>query len=406
MENIVEFPSCDAIEDEALHWLIRLDGDKPLSATEERTFDAWLARSPAHREALTSLNSFWSSCNVLGELATPPSIIALCRKHFLAIFWPSSTLAKGRVAFTAFASLLMAVALGIAVGGLLGERDITGSNGLYLTAVGQQKTITLDDNSQVQLNTNSQIRVDYSGAYRNIRLLQGEVHFEVAKDPEKPFRVYAGSGRVQAVGTAFNVYLNNDDINVFVTEGRVAVASILPVVAPAALNTAGTDTATTKPFQVASTEERALIAVQSNSRDDYAKTKVNGLGLVEAGQAVILQKTQKPLSGTAAENAESQTLLKMLPTDDISLQKQNRRLSWRQGLLIFSGETLEEVIAEISRYTSVEIEIINPELRDIAIGGQIQVSDTDSLFKAMEANFGLKVKRLSYNRVQVIAVSE
>ena len=55
---------------------------------------------------------------------------------------------------------------------------------------------------------------------------------------------------------------------------------------------------------------------------------------------------------------------------------------------------------------SVDIEIVDPELRDIEIGGQIQVGDTDSMFKALEANFGLKVKRLSYNRVQVVALAQ
>ena len=68
MENIVEFPECEQIENEALEWLIRLDGDTPLTAEEERRLDAWLARSPAHRDALKNLNSFWANANVLGEL--------------------------------------------------------------------------------------------------------------------------------------------------------------------------------------------------------------------------------------------------------------------------------------------------------------------------------------------------
>ena len=60
-------------------------------------------------------------------------------------------------------------------------------------------------------------------------------------------------------------------------------------------------------------------------------------------------------------------------------------------------------MTEVGRYTTVTIEIVDPALRQLKIGGQIQVSDTDSMFKALEANFGLTVKRLSYNRVQVVA---
>ena len=229
METIVEFPNRDVIEDEALAWLVRLDGDKPLSASEEHTFEQWLARSPVHREAMKSLNAFWSNCNVLGEVMEPPSPAVPSRKRIFTGLLASLLPASGFRGM-AVAGALMTLALGITL--FMGRPwDITASNGVYLTAVGQQKTVTLSDDSRVQLNTNSQIQVDYSDGYRNIRLLQGEVHFEVAKDPSKPFRVYAGSGRVQAVGTAFNVYLNKDQVEVLVTEGRVAVGSFLPLAA-------------------------------------------------------------------------------------------------------------------------------------------------------------------------------
>jgi len=68
MKNIIEFPDREIIDEEALVWLVRLDGDKPLSKKEEQAFEEWLARSPAHREALKSLNVFWAHCNVLGKL--------------------------------------------------------------------------------------------------------------------------------------------------------------------------------------------------------------------------------------------------------------------------------------------------------------------------------------------------
>ena len=90
MENIMERLDSDAIEDEALVWLIRLDGDKPLSAAEERAFDQWLARSPAHRYQLKTLNTFWANSNILSELVEPESIMALSRKRIAHWFWPLS----------------------------------------------------------------------------------------------------------------------------------------------------------------------------------------------------------------------------------------------------------------------------------------------------------------------------
>jgi transmembrane sensor len=402
MDNIMEFPENEAIEDQALVWLIRLDGDKPLDAVEEHELEAWLARSPVHRESLKSLNTFWANSNVLNELAEPQSIMALCRRRLKAAIWPMTGFRQATIQATmaqvAMAAFMVVLALGVVVGSGIYPVDITKTNGLYLTAVGQQKTITLADTSQIELNTNSQIQVDYSEGFRNIRLLQGEVHFEVAKDPDKPFRVYAGNGRVQAVGTAFNVYLKDDDINVFVTEGRVALASTLPVVsADEPQDSAGA--------QELAEQNSAPDQLPSKLNDLYAKTELNILGAIAAGHGAILKKTAAELQGQG-QLAQHQSVIKLVPIVVDNPQQQNPHLAWRQGLLIFSGESLEEVIAEVSRYTSVDIEIVNPELRGIEIGGQIQVGDTESMFKALEASFGLKINRLSYNRVQVVALTQ
>ena len=97
------------------------------------------------------------------------------------------------------------------------------------------------------------------------------------------------------------------------------------------------------------------------------------------------------------------SVVELVPVVIDDPKKQKAHLAWRKGLLIFSGETLEKVVEEVRRYTSVDIEIGNPKLRDIEIGGQIRVSDTDAMFKALEANFGLQINRLSYNRVQIVA---
>ena len=403
MDSIVDFPDREVIEDEAVAWLIRLDGDAPLSVKEERSFEQWLARSPAHRDALKSLNTFWANCNQLAKVVEAPSAVTLRRKHIFAqlltYLWPDTGF-RG----SAMASVMMAFALG-AVFWLGLPGGITDSNGVYLTAVGQQKTITLSDDSRIQLNTNSQVLVDYSEGFRNIRLLQGEAHFDVAKDPSKPFRVYAGSGRVQAVGTAFNVYLQDDKLDVFVSEGRVALGSFLPRAEsspPAESPPASTPKTQAR---MAEPAEAAHSHSPNPSPDLYAKSEVNGLGTLAAGQGAVLKKVLSELPGTGGKAPTLSARVELVPTPVDPTQQEHARLAWRRGLLIFSGETLEAAIQEVSRYTSVEIEIVDPALRTLEIGGQIRVTDTESMFKALEANFGLKIKRLSYNRVQVVALA-
>ncbi len=87
--------------------------------------------------------------------------------------------------------------------------------------MGERKRVALDDGSVVTLNTATALSVDYSGHERRIALHDGEALFEVAKDPNRPFVVTAGSGQARAVGTAFVVRRNEACEHVIVTEGTV-----------------------------------------------------------------------------------------------------------------------------------------------------------------------------------------
>ena len=76
---------------------------------------------------------------------------------------------------------------------------------VYVTQIGEQQTIVLPDQSQILLNTDSRVAVSYQADRRLLTLHKGEAHFDVAHDAKRPFDVYAGGGRVNAVGTAFTV---------------------------------------------------------------------------------------------------------------------------------------------------------------------------------------------------------
>src|SRR4030095_15077161 len=63
------------------------------------------------------------------------------------------------------------------------------SSPAYQTAVGEQRSIALEDGSVVELNTHSRLRTQFSGTLRAVELVQGEAIFRVAKDAQRPFRV-------------------------------------------------------------------------------------------------------------------------------------------------------------------------------------------------------------------------
>jgi transmembrane sensor len=333
MGTIVELPERKGLAREAAEWLIRLDADTPPSQEELRALGEWLHRSPAHREELESIAALWGRMNILTELAVP-----LGKPR-----WQRA----GALLATATAAMII-ILIGVMIVRSQAPDPMLETNGLYATAVGQQSTRKLADGSQVMLNTNSQIKVEYGEASRNVYLLQGEALFTVAKNPQRPFRVYAGSGLIEAVGTAFSVYLQGTQVNVAVTEGRVMLAT-------------------------------------ANAASPQS------LGVVSAGEVATIRS---PMADSPAGSVAVLQELEPIPPQALA-----QRLAWQSGILMFRGETLENVVKELGRYTTVSIEIPDETIRSMRVGGRFPVGETESMLAALESNFNLRVIRVSHNRV-------
>jgi transmembrane sensor len=93
----------------------------------------------------------------------------------------------------------------------------------YTTGMGELRSVVLEDDSTVELNVHSQVRVRFSRAQRMVELVAGEALFRVKKDAARPFIVLTSGTSVRAVGTQFDVYRKATGITVTVVEGRVAV---------------------------------------------------------------------------------------------------------------------------------------------------------------------------------------
>ncbi|SHN15808.1 FecR family protein [Cyclobacterium lianum] len=92
------------------------------------------------------------------------------------------------------------------------------------TSDGEKLQLTLPDDSKVTLNANSTLSFSsHYGLKERVVRLSGEAFFEVAKDPEKPFRVETDGHMTRALGTKFNTYARSGNFAVALTEGKVAV---------------------------------------------------------------------------------------------------------------------------------------------------------------------------------------
>jgi transmembrane sensor len=333
-----------AIQQQAREWLIRMDADASLSAEETAALCEWVARSPAHRAELQRIAVFWRGANILTELAVP-----LQRQR--AAVSPANRwmpLGFGVRSLTAAAMVCAAIAVTA-----WWYKPSVALNGIYTTAIGQQHTLSLADGSTVQINTDSQVQVDYEEHLRKIRLLRGEAFFTVAPSARRPFEVFAASGVVKAVGTAFAVSLQGPDIRVTVAKGQVDVGR------------SDTDVVSTG---------------GAHARD-----------LVPAHPLASLKAGQTAIFGHALA----------IETHEISAPELTRRLSWHEGYLVYSGQPLDEVVSEVNRYSAVTLEIVDPGLRTLAIGGRFKVGDLEAICDVLQSNFGIRIVRIDDRHIQL-----
>ena len=344
-----------SINQQACAWIAKLHGEP--SAKDLQNFRAWMAQSPAHKTEVRQLAKLWGELDVLTELAVVQEPLST-QSTSARLFDKVAALIKlpnwnRPLAAMVTATLVAVLALPIII-------DINKTT--YSTDIGEQELITLRDGSTVLLNTNSSIRVDYSLETRNISLLSGQAHFEVTKDNTRPFKVYAGKGLVRAVGTAFSVYLQPDIIEVTVTEGTIELSAVAPAPAP-------TNQPETEPTAPSKTITKlSLVTAGQNATMDQDTSSIDSIEVIDAPEIV-------------------------------------QKLAWHQGLLRFSGDPLEDVVAEISRYTDLSIVILDPEIRDLRIGGFFKVGETEKMFQALETSFGVRVERKGKNVALLAAAS-
>ena len=164
--------------------------------------------------------------------------------------------------------------------------------------------------------------------------LKGEHCFEVAKNPNRPFVVVAGSKRVIAVGTAFSVRRNGNDVRVAVTEGRVRI-----------------DDAGERP-------------ASADAGDDGAATFA---------------------AGSVARATDAGVLIQHKPVPEIE-----NDLSWRTGYLAFDKTLLADAVAEFNRYNARKIVIEDPVVAGIRVGGNFRATNIDAFVRLIESDFPIR----------------
>lgn len=197
------------ILDEAAHWLMRLHAASA-SADDRVACARWQAQSPAHAQAWARAERLMS---MLGGL--PPDIAMRTLDR------PASHARRKAVA--RLAGWLAVLPAAWAVSRLAPWERWEAS---HSTERGEQRDIRLADGSRIRLGAATAIDVDFGPAYRRVALRDGEILIETAPDPaavHRPFIVDTGQGRLEALGTRFDVQQQENLARVAVFEGAVRV---------------------------------------------------------------------------------------------------------------------------------------------------------------------------------------
>ena len=201
----------------ALAWLSVLH-DQPDSG-DQATFSRWLLADPAHAEAYAQAQVVWELSEVAG--ATLAEEESLAMQRYLSVMDKSR---RSRLWHWS-GGLAMAACLLLMVGVFAGWQPARWVDDLgadYVSVPGQVRTVVLADQSQVTLDADSAIAVNFSGGERHVQLRRGVAFFHVTHTGE-PFVVDADGGEARVLGTEFEVRLQPGGAQVTVLSGRVGV---------------------------------------------------------------------------------------------------------------------------------------------------------------------------------------
>lgn len=203
---------------------------------------------------------------------------------------------------------------------------------IYATALGEQRSVLLEDGSMISLNTSTRVEVAFTDESRQVRLVQGEALFDIEKDVARPFLVETRSAMIRVTGTRFNVYEQSDGTAVTVLRGEVEV----------------------RPRTAAPTVSAASENVESARSPpvDVAKLTAGRKALVRSGSAEV----------------ETTTVARLEPVT-----------AWTVRRLVFDSTPLSEIVHQFNRYNRKRLVLNDESLESLELSGVFGSNDPESL---------------------------
>jgi transmembrane sensor len=199
------------------------------------------------------------------------------------------------------------------------------------TGVGEQRLVTLEDGSRILLNTSTRLIVNYDKYARRVELKNGEALFDVSKNPRRPFVVTAGGREVIALGTSFDVRREGSQVSVTLLDGKITVAPVADA----------TGTSTAAPADV---------------------------HVLHPGQRLTFANGRAPR---------------------LDRPKMEKVTDWQRGQVSLDNQSLADAVAEMNRYSIIQLRIEQPEAAALRVSGIFHAGDSMSFARAVSQTYGL-----------------
>ncbi len=200
--------------DAAINWAVKLEFNQAEPATVQ-AFERWLQAQSVHASAWQRVQS------LKNDFASVPSGLALNTLQAVETQRKANGLSRRQAL-----KLLMLAGVAVSSAWVVGDqlswqRVIADAS----TAVGEQRTVQLDDGTVIVLNTDTAVGFDMTDDRRMIILRRGEIAISTGPDQisinRRPFWVHTPFGTMQALGTRFVVRLDTARARISVQEGAV-----------------------------------------------------------------------------------------------------------------------------------------------------------------------------------------
>ncbi|MFL3658702.1 MAG: FecR family protein, partial [Opitutales bacterium] len=207
----------------------------------------------------------------------------------------------------------------------------------------------LSDGSVVEMNSGAAMVINFTPEERRVELVSSEALFNVAKDKNRPFIVTAKGIEVRAIGTAFNVRVSENEVEVLVTEGKVRLDA--------------------NPIGLSSTIEASAVAPFASN-------------LVAGQRSIILLESES--ADLVVEQADEEEILE--------------ELDWKYRLE-FDSIQLAEAVEQINRRGAMELVIVDEELEELPIVATLRIDKMDYFADILELSFGIDTEMDSRGRM-------